>query len=75
MVPSWKIPVDFIQLTMLNTNLAELDVTLKGLNLALQWQSRIVHLLTNTLCIYHWLSNVLMIRAQVRTKPAIEMLV
>ena len=47
----------------------------KGLNLALQWQARTVHLHIDSVCIYHWLTDVLMGRASVRTKAASEMLV
>ena len=50
-------------------NLVELDATLKGLNLVLQWQCRIVHLYT-LIVVYHRLSDVLMGGAQVRTKAA-----
>ena len=56
-------------------NLAELDAMMKGLNLTLQWQARIVHLHTDSECIYHWLTNALMGRARVRTKAASKMLV
>ena len=58
-----------------NINLAELDTMVKGLNLALQWQTRTVHLHTDSLCVYHWLTDALTRRAQVRTKAAKEMLV
>ena len=34
-------------------NLAELNATLKGLNLMLQWQAKVVHLYINSLCVYH----------------------
>ena len=56
-------------------NLAELDAIVKGLNLALQWQARTVHLRTDSVCIYHWLTNILTGRAQVITKAASKMLV
>ena len=39
------------------------DVTVKGLNLALQWQVRIVHLHTDSVCVYHWLTDALTRRA------------
>ena len=38
-------------------NLAELDVVLKGNNLALQRGIKILHVRTNSLCIYHWVSD------------------
>ena len=56
-------------------NLAELDATVKGLNLVLQWQARTVHLHTDSVCVYHWLTDTLTRRAQVRTKVASKMLV
>ena len=31
-------------------NLAELDATLKGVNLALQWQARVFHIITDSVC-------------------------
>ena len=56
-------------------NLAELDATVKGLNLALQWQARIVHLHTDSVCVYHCLTDALTGRARVRTKAASKILV
>ena len=57
-------------------NLADLDATVKGLNLALQCQARIVHLHTDSIsmCVYYWLTNTLTGRARVRTKATSEML-
>ena len=40
-------------------NLAELDAVVKGVNLALQWQAKRLHLYTNSLCVHHWVSNML----------------
>ena len=34
-------------------NLAELVAVLKGVNLALQWQSRVLHIKTDSVCVYH----------------------
>ena len=56
-------------------NLTELDTTVKGLNLALQLQARTVHLHTDSVCIYHWLTDVLTGRARVKTKATSKMLV
>lgn len=55
-------------------NLAELDATLKGY-LMLQWQAEVVHLYTDSLCVYHWLTNILTGKVRVRTKVASEKLV
>ena len=48
---------------------------LKGINLALQWQSRVLHIKTDSACIYHWVSDTLTGRVRVRTKVASEMLI
>ena len=56
-------------------NLVELDATLNGLNLALQWQAKVMYLHTDSLCVYHCLSNTLTGKARVRTKATSEMLI
>ena len=50
-------------------NLAELDVVLKGINLVLQWGIKILHVWTDSLCGYVWVSD------RVQTKAASEMLI
>ena len=66
----WLLPTKDAQ----HINLAELDSTVKGLNLVLQWQARTIHLHTDSMCVYHWLTDTLTRRAQVRTKAASKML-
>ena len=44
-------------------NLIALDTVLKGINLALQWQSKVLHMKTNSVCVYIWVSNTLTGRA------------
>ena len=56
-------------------NLAELDAVLKGINLALQWQGEVLHIKTDSVCLYHWISDTLTGKACVRTKAASEMLI
>ena len=56
-------------------NLAELDAVMKGINLALQWKVRKLHIHTDSLCVYHWISDTLTGKAMVRTKAASEMLI
>ena len=34
--------------------LAELDTVLKGINLALQWQCKVLHVKTDSVCMHHW---------------------
>ena len=56
-------------------NRAELDTVLKGINLALQWGVKILHVRTDSLCAYHWVSDTLSSKARVRTKATSEMLI
>ena len=56
-------------------NLAELDAVMKGVNLALQWKVRKLLIHTDSLCVYHWISDTLTSKARVRTKAASEMLI
>ena len=67
----WLRPVNDAQ----HINLAELDAILKGINLALQWRAKRLHLQTDSLCAYHWVSDTLSGKARVRTKAASEMLI
>ena len=43
--------------------------------LTLQWQSKVLHVKTDSVCVYHWVSDTLTGRAWVRTKTASEMLI
>ena len=58
-----------------HVNLAELDAVMKGVNLALQWKVRKLHIHTDSLCVYHWISDTLTGKARVCTKAASEMLI
>ena len=62
----WLRPEDNAQ----HINLAELDVKLKGINLALQWQGKVLHVKTDSVCVYPWVLNTLIGKACVRTKAA-----
>ena len=59
----------------MHINLAELDMVLKGINLALQWGVKILHVQTDSLCVYHWVSDTLSGKARVQTKAASKMLI
>ena len=48
---------------------------MKGINLALQWKVRKLRIHTDSLCVYHWISDTLTSNARVRTKAASEMLI
>lgn len=67
----WLRPVTDSQ----HINLAELDAVVKGVNLALQWQSKKLTLYTDSLCVYHWVSDTLSGRTRIRTKAASKMLI
>lgn len=55
----WLRPKDDAQ----HINLAELDAMLKGVNLALQWQIKTLHVKTDSVCVSHWVSDTLTVRA------------
>ena len=56
-------------------NLAKLYAMLKGINLALQWQCKVLHVKTDSEFVHQWVSDTLTERMQVRTKAATEMLI
>ena len=56
-------------------SLAELDAVIEGDNLALQWQARVLHVVTNSACVHRWVSDTLTEKAHVNTKVASKMLV
>ena len=67
----WPQPENNTQLI----NLAELDTVLKGISLALQWQCKVLHVKTDSVCAHYWVSDTLTERTQVCTKAATEMLI
>ena len=75
-VPSWKMlcwlrPENDAR----HINLAELDVTLKRVNLALQWQARMLHIVTDSVCTHRWITDTLIGQARLTTKASSEMLI
>ena len=56
-------------------NMAELDAMIKGVNMALEWQMKILHLRTGSLTVFHWISDALSGKARLRTKASSEMLI
>ena len=56
-------------------NLAELDATLKGVNLALQWQARVLHIVMDSACMHQWITDALSGKARLTTKASCEMLI
>ena len=56
-------------------NLAELDVIIKGVNLAILWKTTTLHLFTDSACVHKWISDTLTGKARVRIKATSEMLI
>ena len=56
-------------------NLAKLDATLKGVNLVLQWQARVLHIVTDSVCMHQWITDALSGKARLTTKASSEMLI
>ena len=56
-------------------NLVELDAMFKRVNLALQWKAKRLHLQTDLLCMYHWISDTLIGKARIWSKAVNEMLI
>ena len=56
-------------------NMAELDAVVKGVNMAILWNMKKIHLRTDSATVYHWVSDTLSGKARVKTKAASEMLV
>ena len=67
----WQRPENDTQ----HINLAELDAVLKCINLALQWQCKVLHVKTDSVCVHHWVSDTRTGRTRVRIKAATEMLI
>lgn len=56
-------------------NMAELDAVVKGVNMAVMWNMKKLHLCTDSLTVYHWVSDTLTGKARVKTKASSEMLI
>ena len=56
-------------------NLAELDATLKGVNLVLQWQARVLHIVMDSACMHQWITDALSGKARLTTRASSEMLI
>ena len=55
--------------------MAELDAVIKGVNAALAWKLKKLHLRTDSLAVYHWISNALSGKVRLKTKASSEMLI
>ena len=54
-------------------NVAEWEASLKGVNLALKWGFKVVHILTDSAAVYNWVMSVIKGEKRVCTKGAAEM--
>lgn len=56
-------------------NMAELDALIKGVNMALLWGPKVLHLKTDSQTVLTWVSDSLSGKARLKTKAASEMLI
>lgn len=56
-------------------NMAELDALLKGINMAITWNMRRIHLRTDSLTVNRWVADALSGKARLKTKAHGEMLI
>ena len=56
-------------------NLAELDAVVRGINLAVAWKMKQFALVTDSMTVFHWLSDALSGKARLKTKAASELLI
>ena len=56
-------------------NMAELDAVIKGVNAALAWKLKTLHVRTDSLTVYHWISNALSGKVRLKTKASSGMLI
>ena len=56
-------------------NLAELDTVLWGINLALKWKPKTIHIRMDSACVHCWVLDTLSRQTRVRTKAPLEMLI
>ena len=51
-------------------NMAELDAVIKGVNAALAWNLKTLHVRTDSLTVYHWILNALSGKIRLKTKAS-----
>jgi ribonuclease HI len=56
-------------------NMAELDAVIKGINMALAWKMKKLHLRTDSQTVFHWVSDALSGKSRLKTKATGEMLI
>ena len=55
--------------------MAELDAVIKGVNAALVWELKKLHVRTDSLIVYHWILNALSRKVRLKTKASSKMLI
>ena len=56
-------------------NVAELDAAVRGMNMAILWAAKKIHLMTDSRTVYHWILNTLSGKMRLKTKASSEMLI
>ena len=56
-------------------NMAEPGAVIKGVNAALAWKLKTLHVRTDSLTVYHWMLNALSGKVRLKTKASSEMLI
>ena len=67
----WLRPIKNIK----HLNMVELNDEVRGINHMLKWQVTILHVNTDSICMYHWVTNGLTGNSWLNTKAASEMLI
>ena len=58
----------------IHINMAELDAVIRGMNMALMWKLKKVTVFTDSVTVFHWVSDALPEKSRLRSKAMGEML-
>ena len=58
----------------IHVNMAELDAVIRGMNMALMWKLKKVTVFTNSVTVFHWVSDALTVKLRLRSKVTGAML-
>ena len=56
-------------------NMAELDAVLRGVNMALAWKLNKLQLFTDSVTVFHWISDAVTGKTRLRSKASAELLI
>ncbi|XP_065651146.1 uncharacterized protein LOC136079341 [Hydra vulgaris] len=59
----------------IHINMAELDAVIRGMNMALMWKLKKVTVFTDSVTVFHWVSDALTRKSRLRSKATGEMLI